>query len=98
RLAAAVFIAGVEASDETAPAIHHQDLAVVAEVDLQAVAPGPRGEGMHRNTTRAQCRDVRARQVVAADAVIEDAYAHAGGGPLQQHALQLAPGGVVMDD
>ncbi|MNH16854.1 hypothetical protein D3C79_765040 [compost metagenome] len=68
-------------AEKTLHAIDHDDLAVVAEVDLEAVEPAAAGsEGADVHAAVTQLLAVGGRQGVAADAVIEHVDLHAFGG------------------
>ena len=68
---AKIFVPYVMPTDEAEQAIDHDDLAVVAEVDLKAVEPSAAGgEGMDLHTTITQRLAVTCRQRMAADTVV----------------------------
>ena len=57
-----VFIAEVETSDETRVSVHHEQFPMVAEVDLEAVAPAPRRlEAGDLDPRLPHCVKIRAR-------------------------------------
>ena len=86
-------------ADETALAIHHHDLAVVAEIHLEAVEHAAAGaEAMHLHAALAQPLDIAVRQRVAADGVIEEEHLDAVGRTFQQQLLEALAEGVVADD
>ena len=97
RVAPEVFVADVEAADPGAPAVHHHDLAVVAEVQVQPVDAAADGR-LHRDAGGPQPVDVGARQAVAADLVVQQVHPHAGGGALQQPRAQFPAHAVVAQD
>ncbi len=70
---------------------------MVAEVDLQPVDPATRHEWVDRDARFPQCLDVVARQVVAADAVVQHAHRDAGRRALGERPCQLPSDGVVVD-
>ena len=87
------------AADPRDLAVDHYDLAVIPEVELEAVAAallrvelvdlGPRGaEFVHVGT----------REVVAADLVVQEAHPDPGLGPLDEVGLELPADPVVVDD
>jgi hypothetical protein len=72
RVRAEIFDADVVAADERAVAVDDDDLAMVAEVQLEAVDELAAGrERMHVDAAAAQRVDVAARQIEAADAVVQ---------------------------
>ena len=76
-------------ADETALAIHHHDLAVVAEIHLEAVEHAAAGaEAVHLHAALAQPLDKAVRQRVAADGVIEEEHLDAVGRAFQQQLLE----------
>lgn len=96
---AEVLDADVVPADETALAIHHHDLAVVAEIHLEAVEHAAAGaEAMHLHAALAQPLDIAVRQRVAADGVIEEEHLDAVGRTFQQQLLEALAEGVVADD
>jgi len=98
RLVAKVFVARVQAPDEAAYAVHDHHLAVVAEVELEAISPAARGEAVDLDAAVAQGVHIRVGQCVASYAVVEQAHLHACRGALQQRIAQASPQGVVVDD
>jgi uncharacterized protein (DUF2342 family) len=72
-----VFVTGVEAADETGGAVDHDDLAVVAEIQLKAIAPAPRAEGTYVHACRLQRGHVTLGKVMAADAVVKQMHGDA---------------------
>ena len=89
RIAAEILDAHVMPADERALAVHHDDLPMIAEVDLEAVHELARGrERMRLDAARAQRVHVAMRQVEAADAVVEEVHAHARLGLLDERVLE----------
>ena len=85
RFFAHVFVADVVPADEAQNAVDDHDLAVVAEVDLEAVEPAAAGgEGFDLDAGIAQRLHVAVGQGVAADAVVQQVNRHAFGGFFQQ--------------
>ncbi|CAB3771725.1 hypothetical protein LMG29739_06098 [Paraburkholderia solisilvae] len=77
RLAAQILDADIVAADERALAIDHDDLAVIAEIELEAVDEALVGrERMHLDAARAHRGDIAMRQIEAADAVVQHIRAH----------------------
>lgn len=75
-----VFVTYVVPTNETQQAVHYHDLAMVAEVHLEAVEPSAAsGEGMNLYTTVAQLLAVSGWQGMAANAVIQHEHLHSFG-------------------
>jgi len=86
-------------ANEAVHTIDHHDLAVIAEVDLEAVEPAAaRGEGADLHAAFAQGLAVACGQGVAADTIVEHIDFHAFSGLLQQQRLELPPEVIVMND
>ncbi|MNE56254.1 hypothetical protein D3C80_1511490 [compost metagenome] len=76
-------------ANEALHAVDHDDLAVVAKVDLEPIEPAAAGgEGFDVDTTVAQRLDVAVGQGVAANAVVKQIHRHAFGGFFQKQCLQ----------
>jgi len=94
-----VLVADVQAPDKGHLPVHDHDLAVIAEVQLETVAPALGGaEGVDLDAGRAQLREIAPGQGMAADLVVEQVDAHALPGLGQQVRLQLPADVVVVDD
>lgn len=77
-------------ADKPGDAIHHHDLAVVAEVDLEAIEPAAAGgERLDLHPGVAQRLCIVRGQGVAADAVVEHVDGDALGGFFLQQGMQL---------
>ncbi len=99
RFEAEVFIAYIVPANEAFDPIHHDDLAVITEVDLEARQPAAPGcERLDLHAAVAELVDVTRRQRVAADAVVEHMDRDAFYGFLQQQPLQAATEIIVVDD
>ena len=73
RAAPQVFVPHVQAADESHPTIHYYDLAMIAEIELEAVASATPGvERRHGDAGGAQGLDIGFRQRVAADLIVQD--------------------------
>ncbi len=78
RLAAEIFDPDVMSADKRALTVHRDDLAVIAEVQLQAVHEAAiGGERVRLHAGRAQRRHVAVGQIETADAVVQEIDAHA---------------------
>ena len=72
-----ILITDVVTADPGHTTVHHHHLAVVAKVDLKSVAFTFAGvERRHRNTGRFQFLNIGAGQVVTADFIKKELYAH----------------------
>ena len=98
-VAGEVLVADVEAADPRHLPVDHHDLAMVPEIELEPVARALSGmELVNFDPRGAELVDVGARQIVAADLVVEEAHPDPGLGPLDQVGLELAADAVVVDD
>src|SRR5690606_6002868 len=97
--AAEVFITDIDAADDREAAIHHRDLAMIAEVDLEAVAPALGGvERADIDAGFGQGADIGARQLEAADLVVEEVDLDAGARLGLQSLAQALADTVVAHD
>ena len=94
-----VFIAYVMPADKTGDAVHHDDLAMVTEVDLEAIEPATAGgECLDLHACVTQRLHITMGQGVAADAVVQDVNGHALSGFFLQQGLQLAAQFIIVND
>jgi len=99
RIAAEIFVADVQAADPRGTAVHHDDLPVIAEVDLETIgAAADAVKRPHLDPSRAHPRDTTPRQVVAPDLVVENVDAHAGACAVEKTLLQRASDPIVAHD
>ncbi|MNE66160.1 hypothetical protein D3C80_1616950 [compost metagenome] len=76
-----VLVSHIVAADEAEQAIHHHNLAMVAEVHLEAVEPAATGsECVDLHTAVTQHLAVAGRQGMATDTVVQHEHLHAFGG------------------
>src|SRR5207253_3600237 len=79
--------------------IDHDNFAVIAKVDLEAIEPAAAcGKGFDLYAGLAHWLNVAVRQGVAADTVVEHVNGYAFGSFLHQQGLQAATEVVVVDD
>ena len=99
RVPAHVLIPHVVASDPDLAPVHHHDLPVVAEVDLEPVARPLSGvEVEHLGPGVAKLLLVLLRQILAAHLVVQEVDAHSFPGLCQQVLLHLGTQLVVLHD
>ena len=100
RMRTEVFLADIVATDPGTVAVHHQDLAVVAEVELEAVAAplcGIEGGDLYPHPSQLPAQ-ARAVKVAAANLVVEDVNADPCAGAIGEQPTQALPQAVVADD
>lgn len=96
---AEVFVADVVASDEGGATVCDDDLAVIAEVELEAVGVAFAGvEGTDVDPGVAEGLEVGGGEAVAADLVEEDVAADPGAGAFCEGGGEALAEGVVVDD
>ena len=90
RIAAEVFVADAVAADPGVKAVYDDDLPVIAKVDLKAIhAAANRVKRAHVNASGLQPLHATAREIVAADFVVQQIDANAGLRALEKLLLKL---------
>ncbi len=98
RLVAEIFDTDVMSADEGTLAVDHDDLAVIAEIELETVDEFARRECVDLDLALAQRIHIVARQVGRADAVIEEVDPDAGRRAGEQFVAQGTAERVVAHD
>ncbi|MNF85125.1 hypothetical protein D3C84_675110 [compost metagenome] len=94
-----VLIPHVVPAHEAEHAVDHHNLAVITEVDLEAIEPAAAGgEGFDLDTAVAQRLYIAVGQGVAADSIVEQVNRDAFGGFFQQQFVQALTEAIVVKD
>ena len=98
-VAAEIFVAHVQPADERRLAVAHHDLAVVAEIELQARPPVTvDSKGLALDSRRLHRLEIAPRQLVRADLVEQEIHLHPGLRPLDERFLEAGAERVVFHD